>query len=188
MQESQYNYLNQDDFIRVIDAIPRLKIRKWYDNDIEMLFKILYHCALRPIEAIKLSKVDFNIIDRVIYLGKTKTSMQDKAVIPKNFEIELTNYLQTKKDGRLFDKLTYPTFYNWLIRLGKILNIEAWIMPQSESGEKTKGHIFRKSIGKDLINQGYSYEIISKHLRHKKPSITIDYYLKASLEAVKEVL
>ena len=72
-----------------------------------------------------------------------------------------------------------------------MLNIKAWIVLESESGEKTKGHIFRKSVGKDMFDGEYgektkSITIISKQLRHKKPSTTRDHYLKLDIEAVKE--
>jgi len=186
--ESTQNYMNPEQFKMVLNAIPNLKIRKWYDFDIVMLFKIQYECALRPSEGIRLCKEDFNIKDRIIYLGKTKTTKGDKVVIPKNFVSELENYLNEKDQGRLFPDLTYHTYIYWLERLGKRLQIKAWITPQNESGEKTKGHIFRKSKGKDLLKEiGLNeLDIISKHLRHSKPSITFDSYLKASTEAVKQ--
>jgi len=180
--------MNPDQFKLVLNAIPGLKIRKWYDYDIIMLFKIQYQCALRPIEGIKLSKEDFNIKDRVIYLGKTKTIKGDKVVIPQNFVSELENYLSEKEPGRLFKDLTYHTYSFWLYKLGERLQIKAWITPQIESGEKTLGHIFRKSKGKDLLKEiGLNdIGIIAKHLRHKKISTTYDHYLKQSIEAVKQ--
>ncbi len=186
--DSTQNYINPNQFKIILKAIPGLKIRKWYDYDIVMLFKIQYECALRPIEAIKLSLEDFNIKDREIYLGKTKTIRGDKVVIPKNFVSELENYLKEKTPGRLFKDLTYHTYSFWLYKLGKTLQIKAWITPQIETGEKTLGHIFRKSKGKDLLKEiGLNeLDIISKHLRHSKPSITFDSYLKASTEAVKQ--
>ena len=186
--ESTQNYINPSQFKIILEAIPELKIRRWYDYDIVMLFKIQYECALRPSEGIKLSKEDFNIKDRIIYLGKTKTIKGDKVVIPKNFVSELENYLNEKTPGRLFPKLTYHTYSFWLYKLGKRLQIKAWITPQIETGEKTLGHIFRKSKGKDLLKEiGLNeLDIISKHLRHKPPSITFDSYLKASTEAVKQ--
>ncbi len=185
---STENYINPDLFQVILKHIPQLKIRKWSDYDIQFLFKILYECALRPIEGIKLEKENFNIRDRIIYLGKTKTTKGDKAVIPKKFVNELEIYINDKEPGRLFPGLNYAAFIKWIIRLGKDLEIEAWTTPQSESGEKTKGHIFRKSKGKDLLKEiGLNeLDIISKHLRHKKPSITFDSYLKASTEAVKQ--
>jgi len=188
--DSTENYMNPDQFQIVLKAIPQLKIRKWFDYDIEMLFKIQYESALRPTEGIKLSKEDINTKDRIIYLGKTKTTKGDKVTIPKNFVSELENYLIEKDEGRLFPDLTYHTYINWINRLGKMLNVKAWITPQMESGEKTKGHIFRKSKGKDLVTSlGYtSMPLISKHLRHVSPETTARYYLKVTTEAVKEVI
>ena len=184
--------MNQEDFQRVIDEVPNLYIRKWVDDDIQMLFRILYWCALRPIEGIKLSKEDFDLESRKIYLGKTKTHINDVAPIPAIFIPELESYLYSKDEGRLFPGLSYNTFYPWLKKLGKKLDIPSWVTLQSETGEKTVGHIFRKSIGKDMLTgvhrtkDGKKFEIpiISKQLRHSKPSITVDSYLKSSIEAV----
>lgn len=188
MMDSNPNYINQYDFDRIIAAIPTLKIRKWNDRDVEYLFKILYHMALRPIEGIKLSKEDFDIKNRFVYLGKTKTSNADKAIIPRIFEDELVLYLDSKEEGRLFPGLTYRTLWTWLKRLGKELDIDAWKKGNSaKQGEKTVGHIFRKSWGKDALNElGMDkIDIIAQHLRHKKPSMTFDHYLHANIEKVK---
>ena len=65
-------------------TIPELKIRKWLDIDIVMMFKIMYFCALRPGEAIKLKKEDFDIESREVYLGKTKTHKEDYASYQQN--------------------------------------------------------------------------------------------------------
>lgn len=187
--------MNPDDMQQVIDTIPQLAIRKWDDRDIQMLFKILYWCGLRPIEGIKLEKADFNFVNREINLHKTKTRKNDHALIPSIFCTELELYVKSRPDGRLFHELTYDTFYRWLKRLGVLCNIEAWTTHQKETGEKTVGHIFRKSIGKDMIygvqtdNNGNKFDIvlISKHLRHAKPSTTIDHYLKANIQQIKEI-
>ena len=189
--QDKVNYISPEKFQEIHNTIPLLKIRNWDDMDIQMLFKILYWLALRPSEGIMLSKEDFNLDEREASLHKTKTAKNDKAPIPKLFINELAFYLDTKENGRLFDKLTYITFYHWIIRLGKMLNIKAWTVLESDSGEKTKGHIFRKSVAKDMLSGVYgektkSIVIISKQLRHKKPSTTMDHYLKADIETVKE--
>ena len=189
--QDKTNYISPQMFNVIYDTIPQLKIRKWKDEDVKMLFKILYWCALRPTEGIMLKKEDFNLEDREVSLGRTKTKKSDYAPIPKLFVNELGFYLDSKEDGRLFDGLTYVTAYHWFARLGKMLNIKAWTVSERESGEKTKGHIFRKSVGKDMLNGEYgekasSIPIISKQLRHAKPSTTMDHYLKADIEAVKE--
>jgi integrase len=190
--QDKVNYISPETFEKILAYVPNLGIRKQKDEDVQFLFKILYWCALRPMEGIVRSKEDFNLEDRELSLGKTKTTKNDTATIPKIFLNELTYYLDSKEDGRLFPGLTYHTFFHWIIRIGTALEIKAWTTPESISGEKTKGHIFRKTVGKDMLEGAFgdkakAIPIISKHLRHKKPSTTIDHYLKASQEAVKEV-
>jgi len=187
---STNTYMNPEQFTQVINAIPQLKIRKWIDLDIEFLFRVQYECALRPIEAIRLKKEDINLDERQIYLGQTKTTSEDYAVIPRGFIPQYTQYIDTISPGRLTRGLTYSTYIFWIKRLGKMLNIPAWTTPQSVTHEKTKGHIFRKSKGKDLVQElGYALmPSISKHLRHSSPEITAKYYLKVTREAVKEVI
>ena len=183
--------MNQEDFVKVLDEIPRLKIRKWKDDDIRFLFKILYHMALRPSEGIKLHKENFDLKNRTVYLGKTKTIDKDNAIIPLNFMDELTSYLITKDDGPLFPGLNYNIFWKWLKRLGIMLNIEAWLPDNRiRTGENTVGHIFRKSYGKDMLKEfGYdNIDVIAAHLRHNKPSMTLDNYLKANKQKVKDTI
>jgi integrase len=190
--EDSDNYISVETFDRIIETVPQLKIRKWLDEDVQMLFKILYYSALRPVEGIMLSKEDFDTKNRHIYLGKTKTKKSgDKAVIPMIFVDELESYLKTKGDGRLLPDLKYDTMYLWMKRLGIMANVPAWIIPQSKSGEKTVGHGFRKSIGKHMFEGIYGEKnqnaaVISGLMRHKKPSMTFDKYLNLKIETVKE--
>lgn len=189
MTESNANYMNQEDFEKVLAAIPLLHLRKWSVYDVEYLMKIAYHLALRPTEAIMREKKDFDIKNRMCYLGQTKTEGHGRTVIPKIFVEELELYLMSKKDGRLFPGLTYHTFWVWLKKLGEMLDIDAWKDGNRiRTGENTVGHIFRKSWGKDKLDEGVAIDIISKHLRHAKPSMTIDHYLKADLKKVHDTI
>ena len=194
--QSTNNYMNQEQFEQVLEYIPRLKSRKWKTNDIRFLFKILRYCALRPIEGIMLAKEDFNLTDRKINLGQTKTNPNAYAIIPRSFIDELSQYLLTKRTGRLFVGLTYHPMYKWCKRMGKDMGIESWNTPQSETREKTVGHIGRKSIGKDMIygkvldfqNQKINITTISMFMRHKSVTITQDKYLKETQEQVRQTL
>lgn len=189
--ESNPNYINQEDFDRILDAIPMLHIRKWNNTDVQYLLKILYHMALRPSEGIKLRSEDFDLKNRICYLGKTKTSTSDRAIIPRVFVDDLGEWLTTKPDGRLFPGLTYRTLWVWLKRLGELLEIDAWKKGNRERmKENTVGHIFRKSWGKDMVEKhGYEkIDVISTHMRHKDISITMNSYLKANVEKVKDTI
>lgn len=189
--QDKINYISPETFEIIQNYIPQLGIRKWKDEDVVMLLRILYYCALRPMEGIRLRREDFNLSDREIFLGKTKTKKADYAHIPSIFVAELHDWLETKESGRLFVGLSYNTAWRWLDRMGRDLDIQAWQIHETESGEKTKLHIFRKSVGKDMLSGMYgekasSIPVISKQLRHAKPSMTVDHYLKATLQTVKE--
>lgn len=186
------NNMSQETLDSVCAAIPLINIQKYRDKDIAMLLRIMYWCALRPREALPLKAEQFNLDLRVISLGKTKTRKNDTAVIPKTFIPELTTWL-SNKSGDLFPNLKYHTFASWLRKLGQECNVKGWQTPQHKTGEKTLGHLFRKSMGKHMLagehgEKAKNMATISKHLRHSKPSMTWDYYLKADAEQVKESL
>jgi integrase len=173
-------------------TVPQLQSRKWKDDDIVFLFSIMYWSGLRGGEAIKLEKKDFNTRTRRITLHDTKTKVVEKAIIPMTFVAETQEYLKTKSDGQLFPGLKYLTLYRWMKKLGKVLQVPAWTTPRKKTGELTVCHAMRKSIGKNLIAgvhlapDGGNYSIIevSKLLRHKKPSMTEEHYLKISDESL----
>ena len=185
------NWMLPEQFNRLLDAVPSLGIRKWKDEDIVMLFKICYWLALRIGEGIKVKAEDFDLELKYLHLGKTKTDKMDKRIIPTVFIPELEVYL-TGKTGQLFPELKYDNVYGWLIKLGKKLNIEALTKSQSETGEKTKTHIFRKSRGKDMFfgsRTGHKADIgsISDRLGHKgknRFAMTMEY-LKLGNEGVR---
>lgn len=189
MMRAKSNYLDPDTFALCLGAIPRLKIRKWKDEDVAMVvFKIPYWLGLRMGESIRLSVEDFDLESKECYLGKTKTHKEDYAPIPDVFLPELSAYLHGKT-GPLLPKCSYYVVYHWLKRLGKMLDIPAFTELQSVTGEKTVTHIFRKSIGKDMIYGVHGSKaplnVVSKQLRHND-LVTTSKYLKVGIEDVKD--
>ena len=179
---STNNYINPEDFQRVLDEIPQLKIRKWSDEDVRMLFRLMYWGGLRFDEAIHLEFHDIDIEQGLIHLAKTKTEKNVIAVIPEQFLEKVIPWILEKDDGPLFSGLTYGTAIVWINRLGKKLNLRCWVESQEKTGEKTKSHIFRKSVGKDMLygthvkNQKKApLSVISAKLRHKNLGVTSKY-------------
>lgn len=189
--KSTVNHITPELFDQIIDAVPKLNLRKFRVEDVQMFMKISYWLALRFGETLKLSVDDFDFDRNEAWLGKTKTERGAKATIPPRFRGELIIYLEGKQ-GRLFPGWKYITVLKWLEKLGKILDIKAWIKSQDETGEKTKTHIFRKSIGKDMFYGEFGSKapltFISKTLRHggKNPLGTTIKYLQISNEEVKD--
>lgn len=172
-------------------AIPRLGIRKWKDDDVIMMFKIAYWLCLRSDEYIGILAENFDLERRQLFLGKTKTEDAGFAVIPEVFLPELALYL-IDKHGPLFPGVNYAIVYNWLKRLGKMLDIPALTTPRSITKEETITHIFRKSIGKDMLyglrGNKAPVNFISKAMRHKgnRAMESTFQYLKISDEELKE--
>lgn len=185
------NYMPPDQFEQVMQAIPRLMLRKFAVEDVQMFMKISYWLALRFGETLKLTAESFDFEINEAWLGKTKTEKGATAPIPLPFRGELMVYLEGKS-GLLFPGWHYITVLKWIERLGLILNIPAWTTSQAETGEKTKTHIFRKSIGKDMLYGEHGNHapltFISKTLRHggKNPLGTTIKYLKIGSEEVKD--
>ncbi len=183
------NYMPPEQFQDVLDHIQDLELRKWNVEDIQMIFRVARNCALRMIEATRLKAEDFDLEVREVYLGKTKTQKEDYAAIPEDFIPELREYL-SNRGGLLLDPIpTKGTVLLWIQKLGVICDVKAWTTPQSVTGEKTKMHIFRKSIGKDMIYGEYGDKAplttVMKHLRHESLDTT-SKYLKVGIEEPKD--
>ncbi len=182
------NYISPEMFQEILAYTKKnLGSRKLHYTDIQMIFKIAYYSGLRVNEVLKLRRKDFNFNLLEINLGQTKTEQRGIASIPSVFKEELKSYLFEFKiltDNELLFPITRQTAYEWIMQIGRDLKINAWTTPQTESKEKTKTHIFRKSIGKDMLYKGASLNIIQRKLRHNNINTTSEY-LKLKLNDVK---
>ena len=183
------NYLPREKYDDILTYVKEhLTTRKLDSIDIQMIFKLSYHAGLRINEVLKLTKSSFEFNLLQINLGKTKTHSHDKASFPLSFSKELWDYLTLERTELSRTDLLFPisrnTIYRWLMLIGKALNITAWTTTQKESGEKTKTHIFRKSIGKDMLYKKAPLNIIMNKLRHTNLATT-SQYLKLNLSDVQ---
>lgn len=184
------NYMPPSQFEDILQHVPDLSLRKWHNEDVIMVFKIARWCALRMIEATRLKVEDFDLVIREVYLGRTKTNKEDYAPIPVPFIPELQLYLRNKKEGLLLDPIPKrDTVQKWVLKLGVLCDVKAWTTPQEVTGEKTKMHIFRKSIGKDMVYGVYGKKAplstVMKTLRHTNLNTT-SKYLKVDIEEAKD--
>ena len=183
------NYLPNEKFDLILLYVTNnLKSKKLKSIDIQMIFKIAYHAGLRINEVLKLSKSSFNFNLLQINLGKTKTKSHDLATFPNSFSLELQDYLFNDRSLILKSDLLFPisrqTVYTWIMQIGLALQIPAWTNQQTESGEKTKTHLFRKSIAKNMLYKKAPLNVIMNKLRHTNLATTSDY-LKLNLSDVQ---
>jgi len=182
--EDNTNYISPEMFQSIIDYCHKLPLYTCLPLDVQMIFKIAYHGGLRVNEVLNLRKknIHFDVLE--IELGKTKTEERGLASIPPGFVDELKEYLKGKDDVELLFPVSRQTAYKWLMKIGEALNIAALTTPQTETHEKTKTHIFRKSIGKDMLYKKAPLNIIQRKLRHNNINTTSEY-LKIKLNDVK---
>ena len=151
------NYITLDSFNALLEYFDEREFRPIDSFDVNMIIKISYYLALRVNEALRLKKEDFDLELLEVDLGHTKTEEMGKATIPPDFKEELEAYLDSKSSGYLFVNrhsgklIARQTVWKWLMEAGKYLNIPALTTPQAKTHEKTKTHLFRKSIGKDML-------------------------------------
>lgn len=192
--KSTFNYVNPADMQKILNSVNNINLRKWDPVQIQMLFKICYWLGLRMIEARKLKVEDFDFDRREVYLGKTKAKENDSRKIPLIFIPELELYLRGKT-GQILKEIPHrKTVEMWARKIGLELDLAAWTTPQKETHEKTKGHIFRKSLGKDMLagtpgitpqGRKAGLPIVSLQLGHSN-LLTTTRYLKAAGAAVDE--
>jgi integrase len=184
------NYITPEQFRELIDYIPNLNIKKWKSEDIVMMFQICYWLGLRISEALRLKAEDLDLNGHEVYLGKTKTESEVYVKLPPLIEPDLVAWL-FDKEGPLFPECNRFIVYYWLGKAGKALDITALTTPQSVTHENTKCHIFRKSIGKDMLYGTHTaghkapLNVVMKSLRHTNLDTT-SKYLKVGNEDVKE--
>ncbi len=179
------NYISPEVFQKILDYVKsNMSDRKLSYYHIQMIFKIAYNSGLRVNEVLKLKPKDFDFDLLEINLGQTKTEQRGLASITPSFKPELETWIKSFiPDVKLFP-ITRQAAYNWLMEIGRALSISALITPQTETNEKTKTHIFRKSIGKYMLYKQAPLNIIQRKLRHTSINMTSEY-LKIKLNDVK---
>ena len=193
--ESKVNYISPSDMQRVIDAIPGLKFYNGVQpQDVQFFFRISYWCALRASEALSISPIKMDLEQHIIQLGRTKTRKHDWCVIPPPVIPMIQLWLDDRHTRDISDDMpivdvTYRTVHRWHIKLGKICEIPALLIDDNEIGEKTKTHIWRKSMAKDMLSGEHGprtqVNVVAAMLRHKSPGTT-NKYVRLQSDAAME--
>lgn len=179
---AEVNYISEANFDLLIEYIRKHhKCHGYQKEDLIMVLRIAYELGLRPSEVLKSKKEHYNLHPKVLRLRlfRTKREQNGYASIPPRFVPDLVDYLDKKPNGYIIGNkrgdrhYSYNALFQFLKKAGRELNIPALVTPQKETGEKTVGHAFRKSKGKDMYFRGAPISVVSAKLRHSgKDSIT----------------
>jgi len=154
-------------------------------QELQMMYKIQFFCALRIGEARKLTKDNFDLNHRILYLvnPKTKKGGVQKTTIPPPLIADLMYFLDLKKrfpkDLPLF-RIGQTAAWTYCKQGGELANLNIFEELENRSIEGMFTHIFRKSYAKFMEENGATPSLIMLKGRWK-PRAVYQFYTKPSL-------
>lgn len=174
---------------KFIEAIPKIhsftsktKRPAMKASHFQLFFKILYYCALRVSEGIKLTKADFDIKHRIIRIRNPKTAkgkIQKTTIAPPILD-ELQSFLGWHKDDDQFFKMHRTTAQYYAKQAGIVAGLNIFDELEKRSIDGMYTHIFRKSYAKFMENRGAKPSLIMLKGRWK-PMAVYQTYTKPSI-------
>ena len=181
------SYLTDEYFEKFIDSISKLDMynRKERTSDVpileyQLIFKLMYYCALGVGEVLKLRKSDFDLENGFVRIQNARTHL-DKTTITLNIISELSTYLEKiENSAKLFNlsRQTINTITNKVAEKAKIPLFTVTI--KGKSGIHPQ--FFRDSYRYNLIQKGANDNLADLKLR-----VTNDYdYRGFTIEHLKD--
>jgi len=153
----------------------------------QLLFKILYYCALRVSEVLSLYATDFDLEHRILRVRRSKTGKNQKTSIPSPLVPTLKTAFEVCPDEKLFD-ITRQTVWDYGKKAGNLAGLNIFEDQDQREINGVWTHLFRKSYAKMMYNAGASVVLIDVKLRHshKSPSMADSTftYIKPDINAL----
>ena len=207
---TQTNYLDPESFDKFIEAIPKLPVYHssyaWHaalpPSRMQLLFKVIYYCALRISEALSLEKGDFDLERRILRIKRAKTGrkkgkmradgtsivqfVSQETSIPMPLLQELHAQFAMLPDI-LFDT-SRQSAWEYAKKAGKLAELNIFERQESRSIEGVWTHLFRKSYAKMMYLAEANIALIDVKLRHthKNPNMADSTftYIKPDINAL----
>ena len=170
-----------------VTAYQREEIRCACANEREQaLCDMLYSTGARISElcALNISDIDFTSMSAIVY-GKGRKEREIYFNAPA--KLHLLRYIQTRTDSNPALFVTTRKPYSRMtpdtarLALKRIQARDAEI-----SGIKLTPHVFRRSVGTDMINRGAPLEVVAEKLGHVQLDTTKQCYAAISRETVRQ--
>lgn len=172
--DKRMDIITVNEFNQIIEQVK--------NDDIKLMYKLLFWTGLRIGEAraLKIDDIDFN--NKTISVTKTYTHLKGKDVIttPKSKEsirkIKIDDILiQDIKE--YLDKARYILDDNFIFRYHKLHYLEVFkTISLKVTSKDLRLHDLRHSHASFLINNGVDVLLISKRLGHSNTAMTLNVY------------
>ena len=202
---SFFKYLYEEDLIRdnpgkklhearverrigpTVTAYQREEIRCACANEREQaLCDMLYSTGARISElcALNISDIDFTSMSAIVY-GKGRKEREIYFNAPA--KLHLLRYLQTRTDSNPALFVTTRKPYSRMTPDTARLALKRIQAGDSDiAGIKLTPHVFRRSVGTDMINRGAPLEVVAEKLGHVQLDTTKQCYAAISRETVRQ--
>lgn len=172
--DKRMDIITVNEFNQIIEQVK--------NDDIKLMYKLLFWTGLRIGEAraLKIDDIDFN--NKTISVTKTYTHLKGKDVIttPKSKEsirkIKIDDIL-AKDIKEYLDKARYILDDNFIFRYHKLYYLEVFkTISLKVTSKDLRLHDLRHSHASFLINNGVDVLLISKRLGHSNTAMTLNVY------------
>lgn len=172
--------LSHDDFLSFIDCVPKIDEftgkYKWRvpmtAEEFQFMFKLMFYCALKPEEAFKLKKEDFDLQKNTLQI-KTTTAKPTETTIPPIVLGDVKKHLRDRKDSdnifvskRNGRPLKRSTPWKYAKKAGKLANLNVFQVTKQKEVEGMRLALFRESYEKLMSDNHASKDLIDLKLRN----------------------
>lgn len=164
------SYLTEDDVKKIVDSISKLdmyvkkkvKHRKISALQYQLIFKLMYYCALSVEEVLQLQKSDFDLDNAIITIRNSRMHL-DKTTIPPNLFSEISEYIQNLNSEKLF-KLTRQRMYDIAKQIADKTDIDLFKI-KLKGSKGIHPQFFRNSFRYNMIHHGANDDLADLKLR-----------------------
>lgn len=177
--------VTREEVDRLIDTIAT---EKWKDRRDRLAIATLFYCGLRVGELVQLEEQHFDLENCLLHVPGGKTGAGVVPLLPIVIEL-FKEYMAIRPQGcskRLLLSVTARSDRpKWLSAHGVRLMI--YRRCDNVSMRQLNPHSFRHGIAMHLLNErNADLYLIQNILRHSRPNVTAEYYIRWQTKALKQ--
>lgn len=170
MTSKKTTYFTEENFQKFLNAIPKFQFHSVSGSkqDVEqtqLRYKLLYYCALKFQEVVKLTKSNFDLENGILEL-KHSTNTPKQTTIPPIVLSDVKTFVKKIRSNDYIFKMSRHTFYYQTKRIGEIAGLTLFKGGKKRNVEGAVTVLFRDSYWHTLVQNEASKELANLKLRH----------------------
>lgn len=176
--QSKETILTHDDFLKFLDYVPKIKpFGGKYGKppmlayEFQMLFKLLFYCALKTNEVLRLKKEDFDLENNLLKV-RIKGNVSKSTTVPPILWGDVKSFLKNKqgKDLLFISKYTGKTIprqsvWDYAKDIGKLADLKVFQVTETREIEGVSLLVFRDSYTQFMVSNNALPGLVELKLR-----------------------